>query len=234
LLNNNKPTNEFFSEEILPEKTQTQIPQLQVDIKQNPEVFEEPYTEEYYAQEPEGPSAIQIAQKKASKRKVNGIVSSSGNGLPSMMQSGEFVHGSKDELKTTSAASVKQSRIGDPNKLIAQGKIINAILETAINTDLPGTLRAVVSHDVFAESGNNILVPKGSRLIGNYADTIEKGQIRLAIQWRRIILPGGTDVVINADGTDQLGRSGVEGVVDNNFWKFNFIKCSHYRWSFST
>ncbi|WHQ47120.1 MAG: hypothetical protein MTP17_01995 [Candidatus Midichloria sp.] len=56
---------------------------------------------------------------------------------------------------------------------------------TTINTDIPGTLRAIVTHDVFLESGNNILVPKGSRLVSSYESKVKPGQTKVSIMWSK-------------------------------------------------
>ncbi len=100
---------------------------------------------------------------------------------------------------------------------IAQGKIVDAVLETAVNTDLPGEMRAIVSRDVFAESGRQIMIPKGSRLIGTYNTSVARGQARVMIIWTRLIRPDGLDIAIGSGGVDALGRAGVEGSVDNKY-----------------
>lgn len=100
---------------------------------------------------------------------------------------------------------------------IAQGKIINAVLETAINTQLPGTLRAIVSRDTYAETGRTVLIPKGSRLIGTYNTGILQGQDRVMIVWTRLIRPDGVDIMIGSPAIDGLGRAGVEGMVNNRY-----------------
>ncbi|MDX5495271.1 MAG: TrbI/VirB10 family protein, partial [Wolbachia endosymbiont of Nomada marshamella] len=72
-------------------------------------------------------------------------------------------------LSDTSAQSSKATRVGKLGLMVTQGKIIDAVLETAINSDLQGMLRAMVSRDVYAETGDTVLIPKGSRLIGSYS-----------------------------------------------------------------
>ncbi len=120
-------------------------------------------------------------------------------------------------LTRTSSPQVKATYVGDLNIIIAQGKVIDAILETAINTDLKGMLRAIVSRDVYSESGRNILLPKGSRLIGEYSSSIADAQVRVEISWKRVVRPDGVDIQLNSPGTDQLGRAGVKGDVDTKF-----------------
>lgn len=121
-------------------------------------------------------------------------------------------------LSKTSADQVSATYIGNLNSMIAEGKIIDGVVETAINTDLPGTVRAIVSRDVYAESGKTVLIPKGSRLIGEYASEIKTGQIRISVMWNRLIRPDGVDVALDAQGSDRLGRAGVAGHLDNKFW----------------
>lgn len=121
-------------------------------------------------------------------------------------------------LSKTSASQMKATYIGRLDSLIAQGKIIYAVLETAIQTDLPGTLRAIITRDVYAESGKAVLIPKGSRVIGEYQTQVKNGQSRVGVKWTRLIRPDGIDLQLDSSGTDQLGRSGVEGFVDNKFW----------------
>ena len=108
-------------------------------------------------------------------------------------------------------------RLGDTSRLITQGKIIGSVLETPINTDVPGMIRAIVSHDIYAESGRTILIPKGSRLVGTYNNFTIRGNKRVNVIWSRVIRPDGIDVMIRSGGADQLGRAGLEGDVDNKY-----------------
>jgi type IV secretion system protein VirB10 len=118
-------------------------------------------------------------------------------------------------LTKTSSSQVKATYLGRLDSTIAQGKIIDAVLETAVNSDLPGTLRAIVSRDVYAESGKAVLIPKGSRVIGTYSVELKPGQSRVSVVWSRLIRPDGIDLALNSPGTDPLGRAGVTGFVDD-------------------
>ena len=88
-----------------------------------------------------------------------------------------------------------------------------------MNSDLPGQVRALVSYDVYAESGRRVMLPRGTRLIGEYNTAIAKGQDRLFVVWTRAIRPDGIDISLLSGGSDPLGRSGLPGEVDNHFWK---------------
>jgi type IV secretion system protein VirB10 len=118
---------------------------------------------------------------------------------------------------TSKAEKVSATHIGDLSRIIAQGRLIQATLETVINTDLPGPIRAIVSRDVFAEAGTTPLIPKGSRLIGQYNSNIVAGQSRVYVMWTRVIRPDGVDIALGSPLTDQIGQAGIGGFVDNKF-----------------
>ena len=121
-----------------------------------------------------------------------------------------------NELKE-SEVTVRASIITNSETTIAQGKMINAIIETAINTEIQGTVRAIVSRDVYGETGNKVLIPRGSRLYGSYSSSIQRGQARVQIGWTRLIRPDGVSLNINFSASDQFGRSGIPGDVDNRY-----------------
>ena len=120
------------------------------------------------------------------------------------------------DLKQTQS-QVTATYISDRSTTIAQGKLLTAVLETAINTEIPGLVRAIVSRDVYGESGSDILIPKGSRLFGSYASKILKGQGRVDIGWTRLIRPDGVDLAISFNAADQFGRAGLSGEIDNKY-----------------
>jgi len=101
--------------------------------------------------------------------------------------------------------------------LIPQGTTIPAVLETALDSDLPGYARAVVSRDVRGFDGSTILVPRGSRVIGEYRSAVSQGQTRAFVIWTRILRPDGASIMIGSGGGDPLGRAGLAGKVDTHF-----------------
>lgn len=125
------------------------------------------------------------------------------------------------QFANSAVAAAKESaiaeRIENLDYTLVQGKIVHAVLETAIDSDLPGTLRAIVGHDVYAEAGRAILIPKGSRLIGTYNAAVKRGQARVFIIWTRLIRPDGITIDIDSPAIDSLGRAGLDGEVDNKY-----------------
>lgn len=108
-----------------------------------------------------------------------------------------------------SIESVNASALPHPDYTLSAGEFIPATLETAINSDLPGMVRALTARDVYALTGNRVLVPKGSRLIGQYSSgNIAGAQTRVLISWTRVQLPNGIVVTLNSPSADSLGRAG--------------------------
>lgn len=113
--------------------------------------------------------------------------------------------------------SAKARRIERIDAMITEGTLIPGILETAINSDLPGQIRAITSQDVYSFDGRRILIPTGTRLIGEYQSEITRGQKRIFVIWTRLIRDDGVSVRLDSIGADGLGRSGLTGHVDNKF-----------------
>jgi type IV secretion system protein VirB10 len=107
----------------------------------------------------------------------------------------------------------------NPKTTITQGTMIPAVLETAINTDVPGYVRAVVSQDVRSFDGTRVLVPRSSRLIGQYQSGLQAGQKRAYVIWTRLIRPDGVSVALASPGTGFDGSGGLPGKVDTHFFQ---------------
>ena len=115
------------------------------------------------------------------------------------------------------SAITQAEAIANPSNTVIQGTMIQAVMETALDSSLPGQTRAIISEDVFSYDGSRLLIPRGSRLIGRYRSGIEIAQKRVTIAWDRIVLPNNQTVQISSFGGDELGRSGVTGFVDTRF-----------------
>ncbi|HEX8224920.1 MAG TPA: TrbI/VirB10 family protein [Allosphingosinicella sp.] len=100
---------------------------------------------------------------------------------------------------------------------VAQGTLIPAVLETALDSTRPGLARAIVSRDVRGFDGSRVLIPRGSRLIGEYRSEVARGQRRALVTWLRLIRPDGMTIAIGSPAADPLGRGGIRAKVNNHF-----------------
>lgn len=113
----------------------------------------------------------------------------------------------------------------DPN-IIQAGSIIPAALITGIRSDLSGQITAQVTQNVYDNpTGRILLIPQGSRLIGEYNADVTFGQNRVLLVWDRLILPGGRSILLDRQpGADARGFSGLQD--GTNYHWGNVIKAA--------
>ncbi len=118
--------------------------------------------------------------------------------------------------------TVSQDRLADPASpyVVQAGTVIPAALLTGIQSDLPGQVTAQITEHVYdSPTGQFLLIPQGSRLIGQYDSQIAFGQKRVLLVWNRIMLPDGKSIVLERQqGSDARGFSGLEDEVDYHWW----------------
>lgn len=104
---------------------------------------------------------------------------------------------------------------------IKAGTLLPAILITGINSDLPGQLVAQLRENVYdTVTGNYLLIPQGTRLIGEYDSKVAFGQERVLIVWTRLIMPNGSSLKLEGmPGADLSGYAGATGKVNNHYGK---------------
>ena len=125
--------------------------------------------------------------------------------------------GSEQAAPSARNASAVAAAAVDRSRIVPQGTLIYAVLETALDSTQSGQVRAILSNDVFNSSGTRILIPKGSRVFGEYKGDIASGQNRAQIIWGRLIRPDGVTISLDSPASDPLGRAGIRGKVDTHF-----------------
>jgi type IV secretory pathway VirB10-like protein len=122
-------------------------------------------------------------------------------------------------IANSTAETAHATQMRDLSRIVPQGFVVPATLETAIDSDLPGSVRAVVSRDVRGFDGAQVLIPRGSHLIGQYRSAAAIGQKRAFVVWSRIITPAGVSIDVGSPATDELGRGGLAGKADEHFFE---------------
>ena len=104
---------------------------------------------------------------------------------------------------------------------VKAGTYITAALETGIDSDLPGSIKAQVSENVYdTVSGNYILIPQGAKIIGQYDSKVSFGQNRALVVWNRIIFPDGSSIDLEKmSGVDISGYAGFSDKLNNHYLK---------------
>ena len=122
-----------------------------------------------------------------------------------------------DRLASSSVQTAHASRLRDTALIAPQGTVIPAVLETALNSDLPGFARAIVSSDVRGYDNSTVLIPKGSKLVGEYKSAVSPGQSRAFVVWTRLLTPEGVSIDLGSPAADELGRGGLAGETNTHF-----------------
>ncbi len=112
---------------------------------------------------------------------------------------------------------VRAGLIGNRDMVIAMGTSIPCTLETALQSDQPGFTSCVIDRDVLSDNGHVVLLEKGTQVVGEYRGGLKQGQARLHVLWSRAKTPTGVVIELASAATDQLGRAGFGGYVDNHF-----------------
>lgn len=101
------------------------------------------------------------------------------------------------------------------------GSVIPAVTTAGINSDLPGTVTAMVRQTVYDSRNEHIvLIPQGTKIIGQYSSSVSYGQQRVLVAWNRLIYPNGNSIDLQGMvGADGLGQSGLYDSVDNHYFR---------------
>lgn len=108
---------------------------------------------------------------------------------------------------------------------IYQGTIVKLILVTAICSDLPGQIVARVASDVYnSVSGQFLIIPAGSYVVGDYNSGVIWGESRILVAWKRLIRPDGSCIDLGSmNGVDLSGQSGYRKKVDMHFKELSLL-----------
>lgn len=147
--------------------------------------------------------AAVVIDNSAGPRATNGQLGS--NGTPTAID------------PAAATARVHAGMLQNRSTTVMQGTLIHAVLETGFDSTRPGFARATVSRDIRGFDGTRVLIPRGSRLIGEYQGDVRAGQSRALIVWTRLIRPDGATIEIGSPASDPVGRGGVKADVNTHF-----------------
>lgn len=184
-------------------------PALQAPLQQ------EPVTREPDTTEPDPPTAAQDSTLSPERSASPALVLDSG---------ADTAGAGQPDAEGQAAAAVNPdqpvttSRLPSRKMVVPEGTLIHAVLETPLNSDRPGMARAIVSRPVKGFDTSTVLIPRGSRLVGEFKADPSLNLRRILVIWSRVIRPDGVTVRLASPASDSLGGSGVPGRVNTHFF----------------
>ncbi|MGL4961220.1 MAG: type IV secretion system protein VirB10 [Inquilinus sp.] len=121
-------------------------------------------------------------------------------------------------LTPTPLAAVSASVLRHQPFLLTTGTMMPCILQTAMDSTLPGLVTCVIPQDILGKTGLTLL-DRGTRVVGEFKGGVRQGVERMFVVWTRAETPQGVVISLDSPATDPLGRSGMDGEVDGHFWQ---------------
>jgi type IV secretion system protein VirB10 len=122
-------------------------------------------------------------------------------------------------LRPSVTTAVRAQVLPTQRLLLAKGAFLDCTLETAIDSTLPGMTTCVMATDTFGVDGQVVLLERGTKLVGETRGQVQQGSARVFVLWNEARTPTGVIVPLLSPGSDELGRSGLPGMVDHHFWE---------------
>ena len=113
-------------------------------------------------------------------------------------------------------------RVGQQSRCeVKAGTVIPSVMIGGVNSDLPGQIIGQVAENVWdSATGQCLMIPQGTRLVGTYDNKVSYGQERVLVAWTWLKLPDGSSVNLGLmPGADQSGYAGFSDEVDNHYWR---------------
>ena len=127
---------------------------------------------------------------------------------------------SSDSSSTATASTPDYSSYTSADRVLLTGTLVPVTLITGIDSSLNGSVTAQVRENVYDSiTGSSILIPAGSRLIGEY-DGSGMNAGRVSVKFTRIMFPDGNSVALNNSlGVDAMGFGGVKDLYSEHTGK---------------
>lgn len=111
------------------------------------------------------------------------------------------------------------TRMAKRHLTLEKGTFIDCILETRMDTTVPGMTACVIPQNVYSMDGRTLLIEKGSRALGEYTGSVANGLERIFVLWTEVRTPNGMIVKLDSPAADQMGGAGMGGYIDFHWWK---------------
>ncbi len=124
-----------------------------------------------------------------------------------------------DKLNPVRTSDGTTRKISHPSLTLNKGTVVECILETRVDTSVPGMTSCIIPRDVYSSNGRVLLIEKGTKVVGEYQGAVQNGLERIFMLWTEMRTPESVIVSLNSPAADALGGAGFDGYVDHHWWK---------------
>jgi type IV secretion system protein VirB10 len=161
-------------------------------------------------------SALQAQQEKLLTQEQQQLAAVTGNAATSSTQP----QTQPQPAPTPARRNVDLNRATGKDHVIFEGTVLESVLVNRLNGDFAGPVICQISTDVYSRDHAELLVPAGSRVLGETKRVNDVGQERLAVIFHRLIMPDGYAVDLDqAPGLNQIGETALKDKVNNHYFR---------------
>jgi type IV secretion system protein TrbI len=169
---------------------------------------------------PSGPDTTQIAQllKDMQPNPVS-LTQGASSPPPARNDSAETTHDRKEEGRNPAAVSAGAvNAAAGKHYILFEGTILETVLINRLDGGFAGPVECLLSTDVYSNDRQHLLIPAGSKLLGETKKVDTFGQTRLAVVFHRVVMPDGYSVSLDEfKGLNQTGDTGLRDELNNHY-----------------
>ena len=169
---------------------------------------------------PVGPDATQVAQLlKEMQPNPGSPLPGTPSPAPVRNDSGETTKDRKEETRNPAAVPAGSANAAaGKTYVLFEGTILETVLINRLDGGFAGPVECLLSTDVYSNDRQHLLIPAGSKLLGETKKVDTFGQTRLAVVFHRVLMPDGYSVSFDQfKGLNQIGDTGLRDQVNNHY-----------------
>jgi len=161
-------------------------------------------------------NALQAQQEKLLTQEQQQLAAVTGNAATSSTQP----QTQPQPAPTPARRNADLNRATGKDHVIFEGTVLESVLVNRLNGDFAGPVICQISTDVYSRDHAELLIPAGSRVLGETKKVNDVGQERLAVVFHRLIMPDGYAVDLDqAPGLNQIGETALKDKVNNHYFR---------------
>lgn len=120
--------------------------------------------------------------------------------------------------KANAARDAEIDRAAGPTYRLFEGTVFETVLTNRLDGSFSGPVNCMVTSPVYSRNGQHVLIPAGSRVLGETKKVETFGETRLAVLFHRLVMPDGYSVSLDRlQGLNQIGETGLQDQINHHY-----------------